>query len=223
MEGEVLPPRNKKRDIFKVKKRQEEKTEVVQDNNIHRDEVNPNTNNNVDLPRIRQNERINQNSELPEFLRNADNEQVLQMYIRMRQRHFSDGAVSLNVEGDDIGDNNLELYDNRGINIELPHLNEKLAQNVEYYVEAANRDKFYKINAPMKKKPEDGLKIGKKKSQGKKITSKTGQKELDINRVTEDEMFRSFDNKLSEIIVMTTGKISLLFLFMQGLLAGNYL
>ena len=77
----------------------------------------------------------NNNFEIPEFLKKADNEQYLQMFINMRQRHIADGAVSINVETDDIADQNFELYDNKGINIEPPIMNENLADNVEYFVE----------------------------------------------------------------------------------------
>jgi hypothetical protein len=210
---DALPPRNPKRDIFKIKKREGERErgnqiqeEAKQEPGM---EIEQHINNN-----LHNNQRAAM--ELPDFLRNADNEQVLQMYMRMRQRHFADGAVSINVEPDDLGDNNLELYDNRGINIELPNLNEKLAQQVEYYVEAVNREKFYKINAPPQKIKKDDI----MKQHIKRKTNQNKQQIMDINRITEDEMFKTFDNKLSEVIAHTTSKISLLFLFMQGLLAG---
>ena len=85
-------------------------------------------------------------SEIPEFLRKTDNEQHIEAYIRMRQRHIADGAVFLNLEADDIADQNIELYENKGINIEPPHINENLAQTKEYFVESSNRNQFRKIS-----------------------------------------------------------------------------
>jgi hypothetical protein len=156
--------------------------------------------------------------QIPEFLRKADNEQYLQLFIRMRQRHNADGAVSLNVEADDIADQNLELYDNKGINIEPPHIHESMVKQTEYFIESSNRDKYYKISKetqiienktreikekPMKKVEEIALQSGKKE----KLS-------------TEDEVFMQFDDKLTEIIIKTSSKVSLIFLFAQGLLAG---
>jgi hypothetical protein len=181
--------------------------------------------------------------ELPEFLKKADNEQFLQMFIRMRQRHVADGAVSLNIEPDDIADHNLELYDNKGINIEPPNINENLVDNMEYYIESINRDKYYKIskegaNELVKEEKDSAKEIEKLAQQGKKhkhqqqlkrkpthiedeITQKAKtSSDIDIGRLTEEELFSAFDVKLTEIINKSTAKVNLLFLFTQGLLAG---
>lgn len=173
--------------------------------------------------------------EFPEFLRTANNEQYLQMFIRMRQRHNADGAVSLHVDADDIADQNLELYNNKGINIEPPLINENLADNVEYYIESVNRDEYYKIPKKVAEELDKEKDLEKPEERGRKnIDEKTGKgltksiedvikrpkKFSDLGRATEDELFVAFDLKLTEIINKTSNKVSLLFLFAQGLLAG---
>lgn len=200
-----------------------EKNEEDMENKIEELLIVQNVNNNerTDYREIR-NEN-NNNFEIPEFLRRADNEQFLQMFIRMRQRHLADGAISLNVDNDDIADQNLELYDNRGINIEPPILNENLADSTEYYLESVNRNKYYKINKKGIMQM-DKDKIGAKKpvKQTKALTQEKTQpmRVSDINRATEEQIFAKFDRKLTHIINKTANKICLMFLFTEGLLAG---
>jgi hypothetical protein len=167
---------------------------------------------------------------IPDFLLRSENEQYLQLFIRMRQRHLADGAVSINVEQDDIADQNLELYDNKGINIEPPIINENLANHVEYFVESANRDQFFKIPKALVEKETEREK-SKQEEKLKKISKKgitdteegdikKQEKLADLGRTTQDQMFLEFDLKLTEIINQTSNKVSLIFLFAQGLLAG---
>jgi hypothetical protein len=167
-------------------------------------------------------EQTNLQFEIPEFLRSANNDQFLQMFMRMRQRHFTDGAVNINIQKDDIADQNLELYDNKGINIELPILNENLASNVEYYIESVNRDKFYKL--PKRTALKLDLDTEKEKQKEKVKEKKIQRDKNEMKRLTEDEIFYLFDIQLTDRINKTASKISLLFLFTEGLLAGkNYL
>ena len=154
----------------------------------------------------------------------------------MRQRHYADGAVSLNLDSDDIADQNLDLYDNKGINIEAPIINENLADNVGYYIEGVNRDQFFKIskivmdmeNMNTNKNKINNMNLNKnkimKEENKMKIYDKNigpdGKKQFDIGRATEDQIFSEFDLKLTQIINKTSNKVSLIFLFAQGLLAG---
>lgn len=171
---------------------------------------------------------------IPEFLLRSENEQYLQLFIRMRQRHLADGAVSINVEQDDIADQNLELYDNKGINIEPPIINENLASHVDYFIESVNRDQYFKIPKALGEKQSEREKSMKEEKM-KKMSSKKGamietqeteadgkkqEKFTDLRRTTQDQMFLEFDMKLTEIINQTSNKVSLIFLFAQGLLAG---
>ena len=161
--------------------------------------------------------------DFPEFLKVADNEQYYQSYIRIRNRHMADGAVSLNIEEDDIADQNIELYENKGINIEQPHINEHSAKTKECYMESTTRNKFSKITKRVSRlNKQTGAKTNKiikadhTPSPQAKLISKV------IERTTEEEMFSLFDVQLTEIISKSSNKVALLFLFAQGLLAGNY-
>jgi len=158
--------------------------------------------------------------EFPEFLKTNANEQYIQLYMKMRKRHYADGAININVDNDDIADQNFELYENKGINIEPPIINENLPDNVEYFVESINRDSFYKIPKKFHHEFDESKSA---KSLKKEITSKKLAPFPDINRISEEQIFRSFDIKLTEIIEKTTSKVSLIFLFAQGLLAGIFL
>jgi hypothetical protein len=165
-----------------------------------------------------QNER--HGSHLPEFLRSIDNEQLLQTYQRMRDRNFLDGAVQLNVEPDDIANDNLELYDNKGINVEPPLLNENLACEKEYYVQSVSKGKYYRI-------PKEGVdklqRKVKKKSEPVKKELITEKRVLDIQKETEDEIFNKFDRQLKIVINDLSNKITLIFLVAGGFLAGKAL
>jgi hypothetical protein len=175
------------------------------------------------------NKENNQNFELPEFLKKAENEQYLLMFMRMRQRHQADGAVSLNLESEDISDQNVDLYDNKGINLDMPILNENLANNVEHFIESIARDQFIKIPKKVSDELENQILLNKEKTKETKILSHRKQEVLlktktiktaGLVKATEDELFAEFDLKLTEIINNTSNKVSLLFLFTQGLLAG---
>lgn len=228
MKKKALPPLNRRKKE-KIDKNDEDDLKIGEDN-LSRQKNEENFVNN----QMQNNPENNSRPipfEVPEFLKKADNEQFLQMFIRMRQRHFADGAVFINVESDDIADQNLELYDNKGINIDPPVINEKNATNIEYYIESSNRDKFYKISKGAimemekeknklidskkhKKSPQYKDKYDKEENKNKEITA------MDIKRATEDQIFALFDDNLTEIINKTANKVTLLFLFAQGLLAG---
>lgn len=166
--------------------------------------------------------------EIPEFLLRPENDHYFQSYMRMRQRNITDGAIILNLESDDIANNRVDLYDNKGINVSMPAMNENLARNVDYFIENINRDKFMKIPKQTVMKMQRIEKIEGEKKKLKVIAhkdEKVDQKldtNVDIHRITEDEMFEVFDKKLTEMINKTANKISLLFLIIQGLLAGEF-
>jgi hypothetical protein len=163
-----------------------------------------------DLPKETKVQELRNDMDIPEFLKKIDNEQYLQMYIRMRQRHLADGAVSLMIENEDLADQNIELYDNKGINLEQVQINENIADHVEYYLESLNRDKFLKISKSFYKSEEET-----KEKEDTEVKLKKP-----IKRITEDLLFQQFDQELTKIITKTSEKVSLIFLFAQGLLAG---
>jgi hypothetical protein len=168
--------------------------------------------------------RNNDLNQLPDYLRMADSQHNLQTFMRMRQRNLQDGAIKINIEPDDIANENVDLYENKGINLEPPVLNEKLANNVEYHIQSVNKDRYFKIPK------ESGEHIEKKKKRAvvrqvtetKEIPSEINEKkalEL-LQKATEDEMFKKFDIQLKSHIKNLTNKITLLFLVAGGLLAG---
>lgn len=154
-------------------------------------------------------QEIRQDFKIPEFLKKIENEQYLQMYLRMRQRHMADGAVSLIVENDDLAEQNLDLYDNKGINLEPISINENMADHIEYYIESINREKFFKVSKSLFKSDEET-----------KTVESQNIKRKETKKITEDILFLQFDEELSKIIIKTSEKVSLIFLFSQGLLAG---
>ena len=198
----------------------ESPNDLENENNINND-LERNTNN-----QINNIHRPSEGFEIPEFLLRPENDHYFQSYMRMRQRNITDGAIIINLENDDISNNRIDLYDNKGINVTIPVLNENLANNVEYFLENTNRDKFFKIPKQTVLKMQKIEKIEENKKKFKDLAKKEDltskiDKNIDIHRITEDEMFENFDKKLTEVINKTANKISLLFLFIQGLLAGK--
>jgi hypothetical protein len=188
-------------------------------NNNNSNNINNNLDNNQNNHNELQPEHPGPRSHLPEFLRAIDNDQLLQTYQRMRDRNLLDGAVQLNVEPDDIANDNIELYDNKGINLDLPLLNEHLAREKEYYIQSISKDRYYKI-------PKEGIeKLEKRGKIQKKVEVKKEEgrvtKALDVQRETEDEIFNNFDKQLKQVINDLSNKITLLFLVVGGFLAGR--
>ena len=197
--------------------------------NSNEEEVINSTGSNKNIPNkpddvIRKQNFPEQSIDFPEFLKVADNEQFYQSYIRIRQRHMADGAVSLNIEEDDIADRNIELYENKGINIEQPHINEHTAKSKEYFMESTTRNKFSKTSkggSRLNKQNETKTKIVLKKDQTVSPHPPAKHSTKVIERTTEEEMFSLFDVQLTKIILESSNKVALIFLFAQGLLAGK--
>ncbi len=161
----------------------------------------------------------------------------------MKYRHNAEGAVSLKLEEDDIKDDDYELYENREINFEKPKINENISKdNTEYYIESIHHDEFIKvikqstkeedkdkekkkgipIKAPIKetsyqqkREPERETRL----KQGKPVRKKP-LTSYQMRQLTEKKIFEKFDDELTEIITKTMSKVTLLFLFAQGILAG---
>ena len=122
--------------------------------------------------------------------------------------------------------------------------------NTEHYIESIHHDQFFKITQPEQSKPlaEPSLQgpspliqqsqsqmqvpsvahpqassavvapVSKKKKKSKK--PKQPLTTYELSKITENKIFEKFDEELNEVINKTTSKVSLLFLFTQGLLAG---
>ncbi len=186
-------------------------------------------NNNINDEEIKQQE-INERMNIPEFLKMADNQQTLQTFMRMRQRNLQDGAIKLSVEPDDIANDNPDLYENKGINLDQPTLNEKLAKNIEYYIESLKKNKYFLIPKEgvdqMKKtkivKKEEKIILDEKELLKSKKLDLRDKKNIEFfQKATEEEMFKKFDLELKTHIKHLSNKITMLFLVANGLLAGN--
>jgi len=179
--------------------------------NLERNNRNSNFRENAENRNI---QRASEGFEIPEFLLRPENDHYFQSYMRMRQRNITDGAIIINLENDDLSNNRVDLYDNKGINVTLPALNENLARNVEYFIENINRDKFMKIpkQTVMKMQRIEQIESEKKKKlktivhKDEKIIPRL-ETNFDIHRITEDEMFETFDKKLTEVINKTANNL----------------
>ena len=159
---------------------------------------------------------------LPEILKKSDNPQIKINYHRMRLRNFTDGAVSINLQIDDLANENLELYDHKGINIEPEKFNENIIDSHEAYVESLHLQKYFKINPIIIKNQEiKNKEITKtKKVEKQPILEKNNIKKENIRR-TEDEVFLKFDHEMKRVVEKISNMIAIFFLFCQGLLAGK--
>ena len=180
----------------------------------------------------------NQNNNMNEY----NYGERLELMRKMKHRHDADGAVNINVEEDDLQTGNYDLYENKDINLEKPKINENISKdNTEYYIESIHHDEFLKIiqqtrkeeesdidkkkkgipiKAPIKEKsfqqkiePQREIKL-KKSKRKKPLTS------YEMRKLSEKKIFEKFDDELTEIITKTMSKVTLLFLFAQGILAG---
>lgn len=213
-----------------IENNEDNNNKEIDDNNKNLNLERNNRNSNFNINNFAENKnapRASEGFEIPEFLLRPENDHYFQSYMRMRQRNITDGAIVINLESDDIANNRVDLYDNKGINVDLPKMNENLARNVDYFIENLNRDKFLKIPKQTVMKMQRIEKIEGEKKKLKAIVQKDEKiipkldTNVDIHRITEDEMFEVFDKKLTEVINKTANKISLLFLIFQGLLAGK--
>ena len=171
------------------------------------------------------------------------NFESIQLQRRLRMRHMADGAVNLNIENDDLANDNYGLYDDKTINLEKPKINENISkENTEYYIESIHHDQFFKITQTEKSEKKkkkaletksavgelEGTKKAKKKKKKKKAEEEEEEEEIkkkplttyELQQITEKKIFDKFDDELTTVINKTISKVSLLFLFTQGLLAG---
>ncbi len=158
---------------------------------------------------------------LPEVLKRSDNPQVKINYHRMRIRNYTDGAVSINLQIDDIANENLELYDHKGINIEPVYFSDKIVDHHEAYVESLHLQKYFKTKHGKKPPEQSEKKKEPVKTEKVEVTAvKRKQVIKEQTRRTEDEIFEKFDHGLQEVMANVSNKIAIFFLFSQGLLAG---
>ena len=160
-----------------------------------------------------ENDLINNNTD-PDFIKK---------YRKLRNRHQEDFAINIVPNKEDIISEDAKLYDNKYMNLEKPFMKEIGLENTEFYIESIHHDQYYKINQIKKeeKKAEDILggegKIDikkRRKSVHKKFTA------LEQAQALENKLYNKFDKELTDVITKTLSKVTIIFLFTQGLLAG---
>lgn len=163
---------------------------------------------------IQEEEKHKEVTDIPDFIKNLHNEQSLMAYLRMKKRNLTEGAIDFQIENDDLATENIELYDNKCINIEPPKVHEDKDQVPKFYIESLSRNRFYSLKYdPDRIKDEDASISTQAPSEVEKptIKGKTSD-EIKLDDILEDEV--------SKTILAISNNISIFFLFAQGLLAG---
>jgi len=179
------------------------------DNNIQNED--PNINN-------------NQSQTVSRMMQQGDESDYIKKLGKFRNRHREDYSISLNPDREDIVNEEAKLYDNRDINLDAPKINEDIGlANTEFYIESIHHDQYYKINKIKKEEKKTEEILGEPKVGGIKKRKKVAQKKLSAlekAKAIEDNMYKKVDKELTDVITKTLSKVTLIFLFAQGLLAG---
>jgi hypothetical protein len=151
------------------------------------------------------------------------NSDYIQKYGKIRDRHNEDYAISLAPDREDIISEDAKLFDNKDINLEMPKIKENIGlEDTEFYIESIHHDQYYKINQ-IKKEEKPSEEIFGEKKVGIKKRKKSTVKKLsayDQAQAIENKLYQKFDKELTDVITKTLSKVTLIFLFAQGLLAG---
>lgn len=142
---------------------------------------------------------------------------------RIRERHREDYAISIAPNREDIISEDVKLYDNKDINLEAPKIKENIdLENTEFYIESIHHDQYYKINQIKKEEKKKEEILGETKKSGVKVRKKAAKKltAFEQAQALENKLYNKFDKELTDIITKTLSKVTLIFLFAQGLLAG---
>ena len=94
--------------------------------------------------------------------------------------------------------------------------------NTEFYIESIHHDQYYKINQIKKEEKKKEEIMGESKKIGIKKRKKTQKKLTAFEQAmaVENKLYMKFDKELTDVITKTLSKVTLIFLFAQGLLAG---
>ena len=184
-----------------------------------------NTDNNIqnEDPNIINNQSQSANN-INKMIQQGDESDYIKKLGKFRKRHREDYSISLNPDREDIVNEEAKLYDNRDINLDAPKINEDISlANTEFYIESIHHDQYYKINKISKEEKKTDEILGEPKIGGIKKRKKVAQKKLSAlekAKAIEDNMYKKVDKELTDVITKTLSKVTLIFLFAQGLLAG---
>ena len=191
--------------------------------NINTRNINSINNNNIPVPNnLFQKKRKNPEEDLP-INKNTDPD-FIRKYRKLRNRHQEDFAISLVPNSEDIISEDTHLYENKEINLESQKIKETIGlENTEFYIESIHHDQYYKINQIKKEEKNKEEILG----EGGKVVSKKRRKTqhklftaLEQAQALENKLYNKFDRELTDVITKTLAKVTIIFLFAQGLLAG---
>ena len=196
-------------------------------------EQNNNNNNNNNIDNIPNNTQISnnintrarnrQNNREEDLIKNNNlDPDFIKKYRKIRNRHQEDFSINLVPNKEDIISEDVRLYDNKNINLEMPRIKENIGlENTEYYIESIHHDQYYKINQ-IKKEEKKEEEVGEGKVDIKKRRKLVHKKftALEQAQALENKLYNKFDKELTDVITRTLSKVTIIFLFTQGLLAG---
>jgi hypothetical protein len=171
------------------------------------------------------NQSINNEQALPQQddsnIRNIDSD-FIRKKNKIRERHREDFAITIAPNREDLVSEDAKLYDNKDINLEAPKIRENIdLENTEFYIESIHHDQYYKINQIKKEEQKKEEILGEPKKTGSKKRKKTKKlTAYEQAQALENKLFNKFDKELTDVITKTLSKVTLIFLFAQGLLAG---
>ena len=186
---------------------------------------NVNSNNSIPVPNnLFQKKRKNPEEDLP-INKNTDPD-FIRKYRKLRNRHQEDFAITLVPNSEDIISEDTNLYENKEINLETQKMKDIIGlENTEFYIESIHHDQYYKINQIKKEEntKEEILGLGDQSKVSIKKRRKSTHKlftALEQAQALENKLYHKFDKELTDVITKTLSKVTIIFLFAQGLLAG---
>jgi hypothetical protein len=186
---------------------------------------NANSNNNIPVPNnLFQKKRKNPEEDLP-INKNTDPD-FIRKYRKLRNRHQEDFAITLVPNNEDIISEDTHLYENKEINLETQKMKDIIGlENTEFFIESIHHDQYYKINQIKKEEntKEEILGLGDQSKVSIKKRRKSTHKlftALEQAQALENKLYHKFDKELTDVITKTLSKVTIIFLFAQGLLAG---
>ena len=191
--------------------------------NINTRNINSINNNNIPVPNnLFQKKRKNPEEDLP-INKNTDPD-FIRKYRKLRNRHQEDFAISLVPNSEDIISEDIHLYENKEINLESQKIKEIIGlENTEFYIESIHHDQYYKINQIKKEEKQKEEILGDQSKISPKKRRKSTHKiftALEQAQLLENKLYNKFDKELTDVITKTLSKVTIIFLFAQGLLAG---
>ena len=186
---------------------------------------NVNSSNSIPVPNnLFQKKRKNPEEDLP-INKNTDPD-FIRKYRKLRNRHQEDFAITLVPNSEDIISEDTHLYENKEINLETQKMKDIIGlENTEFYIESIHHDQYYKINQIKKEEntKEEILGLGDQSKVSIKKRRKSTHKlftALEQAQALENKLYHKFDKELTDVITKTLSKVTIIFLFAQGLLAG---